>query len=108
MVTSSSTWWTTQFTGDRCTVSFRVDAIDAKVNEEVVPKALRQAAEDKLAEMKRDFEAVRGKTETCSLTLKDLKALMRSSSWSLMGLGPASNFGRDCSGPGFGSSRDKK
>jgi hypothetical protein len=70
VVTSNSTWWTTQFAADRCTVSFRVDAIDAKVNEDVVQKAARHAVEDKLAEMKRDFESVRGKTGTCSLALQ--------------------------------------
>jgi len=105
VVTSLSTWWTTQFAGDRCTVMFRVDAIDAKVNEEVVPKAAYRAVEDKLAEMRRDFESVRGKTATCSLAVKDFKALMTSSSWSLMSLGPASNFGKNCSGPGFDRSR---
>jgi hypothetical protein len=105
VVTSNSTWWTTQFVADRCTVSLRVDAIDAKVNEEVVPQATRHAVEDKLVEMKRDFETVRGKTGTCSLALKDLKALMTSSSWSLMSLGPASNFGKSCSGPAFDTSR---
>jgi hypothetical protein len=105
VVTSNSTWWTTQFAADRCTVEFRVDAIDASVNEEVVPQAAHHAVEDKLAEMKRDFESVRGKTETCSLTVKDLKSLMTSSSWSLMSVGPASNFGKNCSGPGFDSPR---
>ena len=105
VVTSNSTWWTTQFAADRCTVSFRVDAIDAKVNEEVVSEAAHRAVEDKLAEIKRDFESVRGKTGTCSLALKDLKALMTSSSWSLMSLGPASNFGKSCSGPAFDTSR---
>jgi len=105
LVTSNSTWWTTQFEPDRCTVSFRVDAIDAKVNEELVPEAAHHAVEDKLAEMKREFESMRGKTGTCSLALKDLKALMTSSSWSLMSLGPASNFGKNCSGPAFDTSR---
>jgi len=105
VVNSSSTWWTTQFAADRCTVSFRVDAIDAKVNEEVVPRTDYHAVEDRLAEMKRDFESVRGKTGTCSLAIKDLRALMTSSSWSLMSLGPASNFGKSCSGPAFGTSR---
>jgi len=105
VVTSNSTWWTTQFAADRCTVSFRVDAIDAKVNEEVVPKAARHAVEDKLAEMKRDFESVRGKTGTCSLAIKDLKGLMASPSWSLLSLGPASDFGQNCSGPAFDASR---
>jgi len=101
VVTSNSTWWTTEFAGDRCTVSFRVDAVDAKVNEEVVPESAHHAVENKLAEMKRDFENVRGKTETCSLAVKDLKALMMSASWSLMSLGPATNFGTNCSGPLF-------
>jgi len=104
VVTSSSTWWTTQFAADRCTVSLRVEAVDAKVNEEVVPQAARDAAENRLAEMKRDFESVRGKKGTCSLAIKDLKALMTSSAWSLMSLGPASNFGKNCSGPAFETS----
>jgi len=105
VVTSSSTWWTTQFSTERCTVSFRVDALAAKVNEEVVPenpKAVRDAAEAKIAEMIRDFGKIRGRAETCSLAIKDFKALMKASSWSLMSLGPASNFGKNCSGPGFG------
>jgi hypothetical protein len=106
VVTSNSTWWTTQFAADRCTVSFRVDTFEAKVNEKVVqdsPKATRDAVEGKIAEMNRDFETIRGKTETCTLAVKDLKALMTSPSWSLMGLGPASNFGKNCSGPAFGT-----
>jgi len=104
LVTSTSTWWTAQFAAERCLVSFRVDALSARVNEKAVPerpKAVRDAAEAKLAEMIRDFKGIRGKTETCSLAVKDFKALMRSTSWSLMSLGPASNFGKDCTGPAF-------
>ena len=116
MVTSNSTWWTTQFSAERCTVSLRLDSLAAKVNEKVVaqfPKEARAAAEAKLVEMQRDFESIRGKTGTCSLAVKDLKALMISSSWTLMSLGPASNFGKTCSGPAFEGpnrllSRDKK
>jgi hypothetical protein len=116
VLTSNSIWWTTQCTADHCTVSFRVDALEAKVNEKVVQdrsKAARDAVEGKIAEMNRDFETIRGKTCTCTLAVKDLKALMTSSSWSLMSLGPASNFGKNCSGPAFdvlGSSslNDKK
>jgi len=104
VVASSSTWWTTQFAAGRCIVSFRVDALSAKVNEKVVPerpKALRDALEAKFAEMIQDFESIRGKTETCSLAVKDFKILMKSPSWSLMNLGPVSNFGKNCSGPAF-------
>lgn len=104
VVISNSTWWTTQFAADRCTVSFRVDAFKAKVNEKVVPdspKAARDGVEIKLGEMSRDFETIRGKTGTCTLAVKDLKVLMTSPSWSLMSLGPASNFGKNCSGPAF-------
>jgi hypothetical protein len=104
VVTSTSTWWTTEFTAEKCKVSLRVDAIDAKVNERVVPqhpKAIRDAVEAKIAEMQRDFESIRGKTSTCSLAVKDFKTLMTSASWSLMSLGPASNFGKNCSGPAF-------
>jgi hypothetical protein len=104
VVTSDSTWWTTQFASEQCTVSFRVDTLEAKVNEKVVldsPQAVRDAAEGRLAEMKRDFETIRGKTETCTLAVKDLRALMTSPSWSLMSLGPASKFGKNCSGPAF-------
>jgi hypothetical protein len=54
-----------------------------------------------MAEMNRDFETIRGKTETCTLAVKSLKALMTSPYWSLMTLGPASNFGKNCSGPAF-------
>ena len=48
VVTSNSTWWTTQYAADRCTVSFRVDTFEAKVNEKVVsesPQSARDAAE---------------------------------------------------------------
>jgi hypothetical protein len=108
MLISNSTWWTTQFAADHCTVSFRVDAFEAKVNEKVVqdsPKAARDAVEGKIPEMNRDFETIRGKTNTCTLVVKDLKALMISPSWSLMSLGPASNFGKNCSGPTFDALR---
>jgi hypothetical protein len=104
VVTSNSIWWTTEFASEQCTVSFRVDAFEAKVNEKVVPdspKAVRDAVEGRLAEMNRDFGTIRGKTETCTLAVKDLKALMTSPSWSLMSLGPASKFGKNCSGPAF-------
>jgi len=90
VVTSNSTWWTTQYAADRCTVSLRIDALEAKVNEKVVPdspKAARDAVESKLAEMNRDFETIRRNTGTCNLAVKDLKALMTSPSWSLMSLG---------------------
>jgi len=82
-----------QFAGERCTVSVRVDAFEAKVNERVVAnssKAAHGAFEDKIAEVNRDFESIRGKT--CNLAVKDLKALMASASSSLIRLGPASNF----------------
>jgi hypothetical protein len=103
VVTSESTWWTTKFDAGRCTLSFRVDSLDATVNGKVVDaKAARDAAEAKLEEMKRDFASVRGQTETCTLAVKDVKGLMTSASWSLMALGPASQFGKSCSGPGFG------
>ena len=115
VVTSNSIWWTTEFASEQCTVSFRVDAFEAKVNEKVVPdspKAAHDAVEKKLAEMNRDFETIRGKTETCTLAVKDLRALMTSPSWSLMSLGPASKFGKNCSGPAFdmphGQSLDDK
>jgi hypothetical protein len=104
VVTSNSTWWTTQFASGQCTVSFRVDALEAKVNEKVVPespKAVRDVVEGRLAEMNRDFETIRGKTETCTLAVKDFRALMTSPAWSLMSLGPASKFGKNCSGPAF-------
>jgi len=106
LVTSNSTWWTTQYAADRCTVSFRVDMFEAKVNEKVVP-AIPQAAHDaaaaKITEMNLDFESIRGKTETCTLPVKNLKALMISPYWSLVTLGPASNYGKNCSGPAFDS-----
>jgi hypothetical protein len=104
VVTSNSIWWTTQYTGEQCLVSFRIDAFEAKVNEKVVganPKASRDAAEGKLAEMNREFEGIRGKVSTCTMAVKDLKALMTASAWSLMSLGPASRFGRNCSGAAF-------
>ena len=104
VVTSDSTWWTTKVGDGRCTLSFRVDSLDARVTDRVVPvdsKPARDTAEARLEEMRRDFANVRGKTETCTLALKDVKSLMTSSSWSLMLLGPASEFGRNCSGPGF-------
>lgn len=116
VVTSNSTWWTTQFAVETCTVSLRVDDLAVKVNEKVVPenpKAVRDAAETKVAEMNRDFGNIRGKIGTCSLGVKDLKTLMMSSSWSLMSLGTASNLGKNCSGPAFdappgGLSNEKK
>ena len=104
LVTSNSTWWTAACADGRCTVSFRVDAFEAKVNEKVVPanpKASRDAVEEGIAKMNRDFAAIRGKTSTCTLAVKDLKAMMTGSSLTLMSLGPASNFGKNCSGPGF-------
>jgi hypothetical protein len=105
VITMASTWWTSQFSGDRCKISFRVDSLDARVNDEVVPEVPgeRSAAEAKLAEMKRDFESIRGKTQTCSLAVKDLKTVMTSSAWSLVSLGMATAFGKDCSGPMFDS-----
>ena len=106
VVTSNSAWWTTHYAADRCTVSFRVDTFEAKVNENVVPASplsARDAVEAKIAEMNRDFETIRGQTETCTLAVKSLKALMISPYWSLMTLGPASNFGKNCSGPAFDS-----
>ena len=105
VVSSNSTWWTTRFSAGRCTVSFRVDSLEAKVNEKVVPavpRAARGAAQARLEQMKRDFAEVRGKSSVCSVNVKDLKALMTSAAWSPMALGPVTNFGKDCSGPGFG------
>jgi hypothetical protein len=84
--------------------SFRVDTFEAKVNEKVVPatpQAARDAAAAKIAEMNRDIETIRGKTETCTLPVKNLKALMISPYWSLVTLGPASNYGKNCTGPAF-------
>ena len=104
IVNSNSTWWTTEFTNDRCTVQFRVDDLDARVNEKLMadrPRSARDAIEAKLERMKRDFVSVRGKTETCTVPVRNLKTLMLSTSWTLMSLGPASNFGKNCSGPGF-------
>jgi hypothetical protein len=104
VVSSKSAWWTTEFTNDRCTVYFRFEDLVAGINEKAVagrPKAARDAIEGKLERMKRDFEDVRGQTATCNVAVRDLKALMLSSSWSVMGLGPASNFGKNCSGAGF-------
>lgn len=106
IVNSRSVWWTTEFAGERCTVSFRVDAVEAKVNEKLMaakPKAEHDAAEARIEAMVRDFQEVRGKTETCTLAVRDLKALMSSSSWTLLALGPMTNFGKACSGPGFDS-----
>jgi hypothetical protein len=105
ILASNSTWWTTQFTGARSTVSFRVDSLEAKVNPKVVPEtsAAYAAVEAKLAEMLRDFGGeIRGQTSTCTLSVQDLKALMTLPSGSLLGLGPASNFGKNCTGAGFG------
>ena len=53
--------------------------------------------------MNRDFETIRGKTGTCTLPVKGLKALMISPYWTLVTLGPATNFGKNCSGPAFDS-----
>ena len=104
VVNSKSTWWATEFTNDRCTVSFRFDDLVASMNEKTVagsPKAARDAIEGKLERMERDFEDVRGKTASCDVAVKELRALMLSISWSVMSLGPASNFGKNCSGAGF-------
>lgn len=81
VVSSNSTWWTTKFSAGRCTVSFRVDSLDAAVNDKIVPvdaKATRAAAEARLEQMKRDFAEVRGKTSACTVSVKDLKGLMTS------------------------------
>jgi len=67
------------------------------------PQSARDAVEAKMAEMNRDFATIRGKTETCTLPAKNLKVLMISPYWSLMTLGPASNYGKNCSGPAFDS-----
>jgi hypothetical protein len=108
VLTSNSIWWITRRAAAQCEVSFRVNAFEAKVNEKVAqgsPKSARDAVEAKIAEMNRDFEAIRGATGTCTLAVKDLKALMTSPAWSLMSLGPASNFGKNCSGPAFDTLR---
>jgi hypothetical protein len=110
VVTMESVWWTSEFAADRCTVSFRVDNLDAKLNEDVVPDDPKAHAdvEAKLAEMKRDFESFRGKTETCSMTIRDLRTVMTSSAWSLISLGPASGFGKTCSGPMFNGQKGQR
>jgi hypothetical protein len=116
MLTAASTWWATKFTAERCVVSFLVEAFEAKGNEKIVQrkdKATRDTIEARIAEANRDFGSIRGKTATCTLAAKDLKAVMTSPSLSLMSLGPTSSFGRNCSGAGFGlprppSSNDKR
>jgi hypothetical protein len=102
---SNSTWWTSQFTTDRCTISFRVNTFEARLNAKVVPPTSpdHDVAESKLAEMKRDFDKVRGQPSTCTVAIKDLKILMTPPSWSLMSLGPATSFGKNCSGALFNS-----
>jgi hypothetical protein len=75
------------------------------VNERIVqpkPKAVRDAIAARIAEANRDFGSVRGQTATCTLATRDLKAVMTSPALSLMSLGPASSYGKNCSGAGFG------
>ena len=104
VVTAASTWWVANFAAEKCTVSFRVEAFKAEVNEKVVqdkPKAVRDAIEARIAESNKDFEQIRGKTNTCTMSRKDFKVVMMSRSLSLMSLGPATHMGKDCSGSMF-------
>jgi len=103
ILTMDSSWSATQCKAGRCTVSFQVDFLDAKVNEQVVsadPKA-RADVEAGLAKLKKDFEPLRGTTQTCSLSINDLKVLMTSSRWTLTSLRSATIGGKTCSGPMF-------
>ncbi len=107
-MSSNSTWWTTGYTGARCTVSFRVDEFEEKADEKIfrdMAQAERDTVQRKIAEFNRGFETIRGQISTCNLAVKDLKAVMTSPRLSLLRLGQASNFGKDCTGPGFGSKK---
>ena len=64
VVTSNSTWWVSQFTADHCTLSFRVNSLEARLNPKAVPDTTtaHEAVEARLCEMRRDFDKVRGQT----------------------------------------------
>ena len=57
VVTMDSTWWTTQCVADRCSVSFRVDTLEARVNDDVVPDdaKIRAGVESRFAENEAGF-----------------------------------------------------
>ena len=101
VLSSNSVWWTSRVDPNQVVVWLRVDAFDASMKEGAeLPKANHDTAVAKMSELNRNFENIRGKNGTCLLPTSSLKAMMKST-WSLMSLGIASGFGKNCTGPAF-------
>ena len=101
VLSSNSVWWTSRVDPNQAVVWLRVDSFDASMKEGAeLPKANHDTAVAKMAELNRNFETIRGKNGTCLLPTASLKAMMKSP-WSLMSLGIASGFGKNCTGPAF-------
>ena len=104
IITATISWWTTSYSGNTATLSFRVEDFKARINEAVFENRTEQARkerESKIAEAIRDFEKVRKQDNTCTLSRRDLKAVLTSSAMSLMTIGPATNLGKSCTGAMF-------
>lgn len=106
--TTSTTWWTTKYVGEACSVSIRLNEFSGEIDEERA-KARRPSerpmVEAKLAELKREMPKVVGKDNTCQLTRSDLKKALTAPGLSLTTAAVLSFYDKGCTGPLFPDKR---
>ncbi len=107
LVSTSTTWWTTGFEGDICSVSIRLNEFSAEIDEERAKRRPQDRAriEAMLAQLKVETPNIIGKENTCRLTRADLKKALTGTGLSVTTAAVLAFYDKSCTGPLFPDKR---
>lgn len=107
LLSTSTTWWTTGYTVDKCSVSIRLNEFSAVIDEERAKRRPQDRAriEAQLAELKQQSPNVLGKENTCLLTRADVRKALTGTGLSVTTVAVLAFYGKSCTGPLFPDKR---
>jgi len=107
LLTTSTTWWTTGYAGNKCSVSIRLNEFSAEIDEERAKRRPQDRAriEAQLAQLKQESPNVLGKENTCLLTRADVRKALTGTGLSVTTAAVLSFYDKSCTGPLFPDKR---
>lgn len=107
LLSTSTTWWTTRYAGDQCTVFIRLNEFSAEIDEERAKRRPqdRERIEAHLAEWNQQLPNIRGKDNTCLLTRSAVKKALTGRDLSVTTAAVLAYPDRGCTGPLFPDKR---
>jgi len=107
LLTSSTTWWTTGYTGNKCSFSVQLNDYSAQIDEERAKRRPqdRPRIESQLEQLKQQFPGIKGKENTCRLTRADLKKALTGPGLSVTTAAVLAFYEKSCTGPLFPDKR---